>query len=1061
MNKSAQKIFLVALVVVGVVSGSQIMHYVFAETTQALPTCTSFNYSDWSACQTDGTKTRTVASTVHDSCTGGNPALKESCSLCTTRTYLNDMNKDNCVSSRGKWSASSCVCTCPTGYHFEGTGCLYTTATNTTTNTSITTTTVSACNFFSYSDWSSCQTDGTKTRTVLYSYPSGCTGGSPVLSQTCTYVVPVTICDSSRPYLNQMNQDNCLNSAGTWNTSTCVCTCPTGYHFEGTGCLYTTNTSTTSTPTSTTTTTDTTNTTTTTIPTCTSFSYSDWSACQSTGIQTRTLLSSYPTGCTGGNSVLSQSCVYTSTTTNTTTTTTTNGTAANTSPTTTTDTTTTNSTNTNTPATTTNNTTTTANGTTTNTTDTTNAVIPACTSFSYSDWSACQTDGTKTRTITSTVPPACTVADPVLKESCNLCTARTYLDQMDQDNCLNSKGSWNTSTCVCTCPTGYHFEGTGCLYTTVTVPATCTSFVYSNWSACSNKKQTRIVVSSFPSGCTGGNPESLEMTCEETAVTYCEYKFSGYGSCENGKQTRTVLSRTPAGCVERLTESLEKTCAVEKPKVACSYIYSSWSDCTDGKQTRKVVSAYPNDCISNNPSLEHTCEVKQSCTEDTWSCGDWSDCSSAGIQERKCSLAFDCPTVANKEPETSRSCVYRIVSTETVPQNQETLTNTQSETPTLNTESQTTVVNETLPDECIKSGWNTKKDCEIYLQQSRIVSECLSRNLNTQDQCRTYFLSKYGKPLKCQGASDSECNNLISNVILSDLKTTITPEVKQALSEVSGRAAVINTENKTITVSSVSQSATQAAEPQKEIKVENISFASTAEQITVSLVPVVTTTQQQTLSPVAIVFDSNANGVPDDVEKRLASTVENVRSINNSTLASLSGVDQALITGKSLEQPKLGDAAASTSLAVSSVETVKPVEAGTANNLRFQGKAKPGEVVTLFIYSVMPIVVTVKADENGNWVYDLDKTLVDGTHEVYVAINDNQGRIVEASVPTPFFIAQAQAVSIDNFAQLGGAAVATPSTKSGNMVVFYVSGGIIFILFLVSAFLIVRERSTH
>ena len=571
---------------------------------------------------------------------------------------------------------------------------------------------------------------------------------------------------------------------------------------------------------------------------------------------------------------------------------------------------------------------------------------------------------------------------------------------------------------------------------------------------------------SFPSGCTGGTPESQTKTCEEAAVTYCDYRFSDYGSCKDGKQTRTILSRTPVGCVERLTEPLEKTCTAEKPKVACSYIYSSWSDCIDGKQTRKMVSAYPNDCISNNPSLERTCEtVKKSCAEDTWNCGDWNDCSSAGTQERTCSLTFDCPTVVNKEPETSRSCIYRIpsaVSTQTVSQNQEKTTGTQNEAVTPNTASQTTVVNVALPDECVKSGWNTKNDCEIYLQQSRIVSDCLSRNLNTQDQCRTYFLSKYGKPLKCQGVADSECNNLINNVILSDLKTTITPEVKQSLSEVSGRAAVINTESKTIAVSSVAASATQTAVAAKEIRVDNLSLASTTEQISVSLVPVVTTARQQTLSPVAIVFDSNANGVPDDVEKRLASTVENVKSIDKATLASLSGVDQALITGKSLEQPKLGDVAVSTSLAVSSVETVKPTEVGTVNNLRFQGKAQPGEVVTLFIYSVMPIVVTVKADSNGNWVYDLDKTLVDGTHEVYVAINDNQGKIVEASVPTPFFIAQAQAVSIDNFAQLGNtAATAQPTTKSGNMVVFYVAGGIIFILFLVSAFLIVKERSTH
>jgi len=40
--------------------------------------------------------------------------------------------------------------------------------------------------------------------------------------------------------------------------------------------------------------------------TCTSFTYSAWSACSSSGTQTRTVASSSPSGCTGGSPVLSQ-----------------------------------------------------------------------------------------------------------------------------------------------------------------------------------------------------------------------------------------------------------------------------------------------------------------------------------------------------------------------------------------------------------------------------------------------------------------------------------------------------------------------------------------------------------------------------------------------------------------------------------------------------------------------------------------------------------------------------------------------------------------------------------
>jgi hypothetical protein len=44
------------------------------------------------------------------------------------------------------------------------------------------------CTSFTYSAWGACQPSGTQTRTVLTSSPTGCTGGSPVVSQPCTYV---------------------------------------------------------------------------------------------------------------------------------------------------------------------------------------------------------------------------------------------------------------------------------------------------------------------------------------------------------------------------------------------------------------------------------------------------------------------------------------------------------------------------------------------------------------------------------------------------------------------------------------------------------------------------------------------------------------------------------------------------------------------------------------------------------------------------------------------------------------------------------------------------------
>jgi hypothetical protein len=52
--------------------------------------------------------------------------------------------------------------------------------------------TPAACTSFTYSDWTSCQSNGTQTRTMLTSSPSGCTGTPPAsqLTQSCTYLPP-------------------------------------------------------------------------------------------------------------------------------------------------------------------------------------------------------------------------------------------------------------------------------------------------------------------------------------------------------------------------------------------------------------------------------------------------------------------------------------------------------------------------------------------------------------------------------------------------------------------------------------------------------------------------------------------------------------------------------------------------------------------------------------------------------------------------------------------------------------------------------------------------------
>lgn len=64
--------------------------------------------------------------------------------------------------------------------------------------------------------------------------------------------------------------------------------------------------------------------------------------------------------------------------------------------------------------------------------------------------------------------------------------------------------------------------------------------------------------------------------------------------------------------------------------------------------------------------------------------------------------------------------------------------------------------------------------------------------------------------------------------------------------------------------------------------------------------------------------------------------------------------------------------------------------------LKIEGHGPPNSFLTIYIYSEL-LVLLVKTDENGNFSYTLDRPLEDGYHQVYVAINNNQGEVVERS----------------------------------------------------------------
>ena len=73
----------------------------------------------------------------------------------------------------------------------------------------------STCTSWSYSDWGNCS-EGNQTRSILSSSPTGCVGGSPVLSQSCSsgsrgsrgsYVVTTVSTDTTSTTTNDLNNN--------------------------------------------------------------------------------------------------------------------------------------------------------------------------------------------------------------------------------------------------------------------------------------------------------------------------------------------------------------------------------------------------------------------------------------------------------------------------------------------------------------------------------------------------------------------------------------------------------------------------------------------------------------------------------------------------------------------------------------------------------------------------------------------------------------------------------------------------------------------------------------
>ena len=374
--------------------------------------------------------------------------------------------------------------------------------------------------------------------------------------------------------------------------------------------------------------------------------------------------------------------------------------------------------------------------------------------------------------------------------------------------------------------------------------------------------------------------------------------------------------------------------------------------------------------------------------------------------------------------------------------------------------------------ECLEAGLN-EEECQVLLQEKYLAKECFDAGINDLIKCDQFLLSKYSKP-ECEKAGiddKEECQSYLVNKFVSLVQCDeLSPaECRQFireryLGELIDKDRMINVfETKILSIKD-SLSVTKLRQVDEEIA-RAIPLKASQRKVRVlraqrGRVIDKNNILQQSAS-VVLVFDEDGDGLIDSVEKRLGtnpklkdtdkdgySDGDEVRNgfnpLGEGKLSSgiLFPIDEALLNQQLLEHPKT-NGKVNSDLQIEQIENVLNEKDNFEMAYVISGQAEANSVLTVYVYSDLPVVATVKSDEFGNWQYELSDLLSEGEHEVYVAVNDNTGKILKKSNPISFFIKEAKAVSINDFVAIS---VATPQTEAESMINIYVVVAVIIVV---------------
>lgn len=581
-----------------------------------------------------------------------------------------------------------------------------------------------------------------------------------------------------------------------------------------------------------------------------------------------------------------------------------------------------------------------------------------------------------------------------------------------------------TDTTAATSGTSSNTSGTSSAITSC-------SYNYSEWSVCQpDGKHTRAVTGMSPSGCVQTTAPKIMESCSY-AAPQCGFSYSEWGACQSNKmQSRTVLTKSPTGCQEYNKPELERSCVYVAPALTSSTGAASTSE---GSTTNTSTMA-PLQCI-----YEYSA---------------WSICKSEGKRYRNVNSQRPSGCQEYLKPVTEQACVYEPSGTTTDPAVQTTPTSVTNSTipaatagsiPISSTTTSSGAPLQTSATSTSSAGISTNTTGDAVTPPFTFLNIAdgmtISGNfdvrgvVNNASQVEFYLVPVGSNTYKYAGTashqSSVEWRLKLSSASFPNGEFYLRAKVKNSYGEYgSGQRKILiaNGDRSLVTSSATTdgfQTLGMTDTEKRDILRKFQAEAKIPETVMVSDEKNDVDTQRRQVLQYCLDHSRECQTEKDQDHDGL-SDVDEIRFGSNPQVADTdldgfidgdevkNGFDPVKYSGgdKSdkivFESPQ---SAGEVKKDLYKVQTVSvETKEGGEKRMRLTGTGLPNSFVTIYVYS-NPIILTVKTDNDGNWTYELDKEMEDGSHEVYVAITDNTGKITAKSEPLPF-VKTAQAIEV-------------------------------------------------